>query len=60
MSRPAEPSHTGLEKVREHREELMDLAKSDLPVAWIAGNLLDAADEGETRLEDSRREQGGR
>lgn len=51
MDRAAVSSQSGLDKVREHREELEDLAESDLPVAWIAEHLLDVIDEG---LEHSR------
>lgn len=39
----------GLEAVREHREELEDLAKTDLPTAWIAETLLRAADDADGR-----------
>lgn len=35
----------GLDKVREHRDALEDLAESDLPADWIAATLLDAVDE---------------
>lgn len=31
-----------LSAVQDHREDLEDLAESDLPVAWIAEALLDA------------------
>lgn len=34
-----------LERVQAHREDLEALAESDLPVDWIAQELLDAADE---------------
>jgi hypothetical protein len=37
---------TGLEAVREHREDLQDLAESDLPVAGVAETLLEAANAG--------------
>lgn len=30
-----------------HRDDLKDLAESDLPVAWVADALLDVADEEE-------------
>jgi len=35
----------GLELVRDHREDLRDLAKSDLAVNWVAEALLEAADD---------------
>jgi len=35
----------GLEAVRERREELKDLAESDLPANWVAEALLEAADD---------------
>jgi len=38
-------SDESLEAVRESREELEQLADSDLPAAWIAEGLLDAIDE---------------
>ncbi len=34
-----------LEAVREHRDDLEDLAESDLPVNWVAEALLDVADD---------------
>ena len=38
-------SDEGLDAVREHRDELEDLAASDLPVSRIAEILLEAADD---------------
>lgn len=35
---------TGLQRVRENRADLEDLADSDLPCAWVADALLDAVD----------------
>ena len=52
MSRPAESSSSGFEKVKKHREELEDLADSDLAVSWIAEHLLDAVDEGQQHCRD--------
>jgi len=53
MSGNAEPytkeEPSGLEAVREHRKELEDLAKTDLPAAWIAETLLRAADDADGR-----------
>ena len=37
-------AETGLQRVRENRDALEDLADSDLPCAWVADALLDAAD----------------
>lgn len=34
---------TGLQRVRENRDALEDLADSDLACAWVADALLDAA-----------------
>lgn len=34
-----------LEAVREHREELEDVAESELPANWVAEALLEAADD---------------
>ncbi|ADE02039.1 hypothetical protein [Haloferax volcanii] len=31
-----------LSAVRDHRDDLEDLARSDLPVSWVARALLDA------------------
>jgi len=46
MSRPADsPSEGGLDRIRENREDLEDLAESDLPVAAVAETLLDAVDD---------------
>jgi hypothetical protein len=35
-------ANDSIQAVQENREELKDLAESDLPVAWIARTLLDA------------------
>lgn len=32
-------------EIEEHREELRDLAESDLPCSWIAETLLEIGDE---------------
>lgn len=45
MRSPETASGDGLQRVRENREDLRDLAESDLPVARVARALLDAADE---------------
>ena len=34
-----------LEAVREHRDDLEDLAESNLPANWVAEALLEAADD---------------
>lgn len=36
-------------KIREHRDDLKDLADTDLPVAGWAARLLDIADGGDAR-----------
>jgi hypothetical protein len=36
---------TGLQRVRENRDALEDLAASDLPIAWAADRLLGIADD---------------
>lgn len=40
-------SNESFEIIHEHREELKDLAESDLPANWVAQAVLDAADEAE-------------
>ena len=50
MSLPAESSRGDFYKVREYREELVELANSDLPVSWIAEALLCPVDEDSTEL----------
>lgn len=39
------PDATGVQRLQNHRDDLQDLADSDLPVAWVADALLDAADD---------------
>jgi len=47
-------AETGLQRVRENRNALEDLADSDLPCAWVADALLDAADrDGDTDTADA-------
>lgn len=36
---------TGVQRLQRHRDDLQDLADSDLPVAWVADALLDVADD---------------
>jgi len=48
MISPAESSEGGLEAVRENRNALEDLAKSDLRSAKWARLLLDAAEDADT------------
>lgn len=36
---------SGAEKVEANRDDLEELAESDLPVAWVAETLLEAAEE---------------
>ena len=52
--RNPETSSGGLQRVRENREDLRDLAESDLPVARVARALLDAADEEAPEDADTR------
>jgi len=45
---------TGLQRVRDSQDALQDLADSDLPCAWVAEALLDAADvDGDTDAGDT-------
>lgn len=60
MPRTAESSGRGIQGVQEHREELEDLADSDLPVSWIAETLLEATDDGQKRSNDRSSENRGR
>ena len=48
----AEDEARGLEAVREHRDDLESLAESDLPAAWIAQTLLDAAEKDREEIGD--------
>lgn len=39
------PDATGVQRLQNHRDDLQDLADSDLPVAWVAEHLLDVIDD---------------
>ena len=45
MAKDTNISDEMIAKVREHREDLGNLAESDLPIAWAAEALLDLIDE---------------
>lgn len=54
-------AETGLQRVRENRDALEDLADSDLPCAWVADALLDAADcDGDTGTDTADAGDAGR
>jgi hypothetical protein len=36
---------TGVQRLQDHRDDIQDLADSDLPCAWVADALLDIADD---------------
>lgn len=42
---PVSHRESGVQRLQDHRDDLQDLADSDLPVAWVADALLDVADD---------------
>lgn len=36
---------SGVQRLQDHRDDIQDLADSDLPCAWVADALLDVADD---------------
>jgi len=44
---------TGVQRLQDHRDDLQDLADSDLPCAWVADALLDVADDGDQEVDGS-------
>lgn len=38
-------SSSGLQQLCDHRDDLRDIADSDLPIAWVADALLDVAND---------------
>jgi hypothetical protein len=50
---------TGVQRLQHHRDELQDLAESDLPVAWVADALLGVADDADSHQDGSDGNGGG-
>jgi len=50
---PISHGGSGVQRLQRYRDDLQDLADSDLPVAWVADALLDVADDVDGDTSDS-------